>query len=292
MNVELFGTKIKVVVFFTLLFVTTLVFSQAKPAYTIFTAEGKKSNFGKLVKKVQPKDIILFGEMHNNPIAHWLELELANELIKTRKLVLGAEVFDTDQQAELNLYLKDSIDQDTFSQRTALWSNYQTDYKPLVDFAKKEEIPFIATNIPKVYAKLVHKNGFEAVENLVPEEQQYVVPQPIPFDPELPQYKNILTMMGDHGTPALVKAQAIKDANMAHFIFQNYKKEGLFLHINGAYHSDFKEGILWYLNKIEPEFNTLTISTVEQDSLDELETENLNKADFIICVPSTMTKSY
>ena len=99
-------------------------------------------------------------------------------------------------------------------------------------------------------------------------------------------------MIGDHGTPELVKAQALKDANMAHFIANNYKKGSVFLHLNGAYHSDFKEGILWYLNKINPQFNTLTISTVEQNSIGELEKENINKADFIICVPSTMTKTY
>lgn len=267
-------------------------FAQEKKAYELFSASGKKTNFSKLLKKAVPNDIILFGEIHNNPIAHWLELELAKELSKQRELILGSEIFDTDQQAELNLYLQDSIDQNTLSQRVKLWSNYPTDYKPLVDFSKSKQLPFVATNIPKIYATLVYKQGFEAIQNLVPEEQQYVVPQPIPFDPELPQYKNMLTMMGDHGTPELVKSQAVKDANMAHFIFHNFRKGSMFLHFNGAYHSDFKEGILWYLNKLEPEFKTLTISTVEQDSIEELETENINKADFIICVPSTMTKTY
>lgn len=267
-------------------------FAQEKKAYALFSASGKKTSFPKLLKKAVTNDVILFGEIHNNPIAHWLELELSKELSKERDLVMGAEMFDTDQQQELNLYLQDSIDESTLSQRVKLWSNYNTDYKPLVDFAKAKKIPFVATNIPKLYATLVYKEGFEAVQNLVAEEQQYVVPQPIPFDPELPQYKNILTMMGDHGTPELVKAQAIKDANMAHFIFNNFIKGSVFLHFNGAYHSDFKEGILWYLNKIEPEFKTLTISTVEQHSIEELEIENINKADFIICVPNSMTKTY
>ena len=267
-------------------------FAQEKKAYALFSASGKKTSFSKLLKKAVNNDVVLFGEIHNNPIAHWLELELSKELSKERDLVLGAEMFDTDQQQELNLYLQDSTNQNALSKRLNLWSNYATDYKPLVDFAKSKQIPFIATNIPNVYAKLVYKNGFKAVQNLVPEEQQYVVPQPIPFDPELSQYKNMLTMMGDHGTPELVKAQAIKDANMAHFIFNNFRKGSVFLHFNGAYHSDFKEGILWYLNKIEPEFKTLTISTVEQDSIEELEEGNINKADFIICVPSSMTKTY
>jgi uncharacterized iron-regulated protein len=30
---------------------------------------------------------------------------------------------------------------------TQLWSNYQTDYRPLVDFAKENNLRFIATNI-------------------------------------------------------------------------------------------------------------------------------------------------
>ena len=36
-----------------------------------------------------------------------------------------------------------------------------------------------------------------------------------------PTYKNILFMMGDHGSLDLVKAQAIKDATMAYFILRN-----------------------------------------------------------------------
>ena len=267
-------------------------FAQHKKAYTIFSGEGKKTNFSKLIKKAVDKEVVLFGELHNNPIAHWLELELTAELAKQRTLIVGAEMFESDQQEELNLYLKDSINQETFSQSTSLWSNYNTDYKPLVDFAKKNKIPFIATNIPQIYATLVYKEGFKPLETLVADDQRFIVPQPIVFNPELPQYKKILTMSGEHGSPKLVQAQVIRDATMAHFILENKTKESLFFHVNGAYHSDFKEGVLWYLNRREPQLNTLTISTVEQDSLDKLAEENLNRADFIICIPSSMTKTY
>ena len=99
-------------------------------------------------------------------------------------------------------------------------------------------------------------------------------------------------MMGDHGSPDLVKAQAMKDATMAHFILDNYKSGQTFIHYNGAYHSDHYEGILWYLKKANSDLKFFTISTVSQDALDALEEENKRLADFIICVDSDMTNTY
>ena len=65
-----------------------------------------------------------------------------------------------------------------------------------------------------------------------------MVPLPFPFDPEIPSYKSILTMLAGHGNPDIIKAQAIKDATMAHFILQNFKKNHIFLHFNVAYQSN------------------------------------------------------
>ena len=64
-------------------------FSQHKKAYAVFTDSGKKSNFNKIIKKAVATDVVLFGELHNNPIAHWLELELVSTLQGKTKLVLG-----------------------------------------------------------------------------------------------------------------------------------------------------------------------------------------------------------
>jgi hypothetical protein len=65
-----------------------------------------------------------------------------------------------------------------------------------------------------------------------------------------------------------------------------------FLHYNGAYHSDNYEGIIWYLKQEKPDLNILTISTVEQDTIDGLKDESLGLADYIFCVPTDMTKTY
>jgi len=51
--------------------------------------------------------------------------------------------------------------------------------------------------------------------------------------------------MQSHGGENLPKAQALKDATMAFFISENYIFGKIFIHFNGAYHSDNYEEILW-----------------------------------------------
>ncbi|MEJ1223095.1 ChaN family lipoprotein [Sediminicola sp. 1XM1-17] len=282
----------KIFLAFLFLFVFNIAQAQDKPAYTIFNSKGKKISYTKMVKVLSTKDIILFGEQHNNAIAHWLQYEVTADLALKKPLTLGAEMFEADNQKPLDDYLKGSIDRKGLDTLVRLWPNYTTDYAPLVNFAKDKKIPFIATNIPRRYASMVYKKGFEALDSLTTNEKAWIAPLPIIFDPELPGYQNILRMMGDHGTPELVKAQAIKDATMAHFILENYTPGQQFLHFNGAYHSNNYEGILWYLKKLAPANAYATISTVSQDFIDKLSPEHKGLADFIICVDSHMTNTY
>ncbi len=245
-----------------------------------------------MLKSLEERDIVLFGELHDNPISHWLQYELTTDLDKSRDLILGAEMFEADNQNPLNDYLKDRITSKDLDSLARLWVNYPTDYAPLVNYAKEKQLPFIATNIPRKYANMVYKKGFGALDSLTPQEKAWIAPLPIIFDSQLETYQNILVMMGDHGTPELVMAQAIKDATMAHFIMENYVENQLFIHYNGAYHSDYYEGILWYLKKAKPDLKYGTISTVSQENMGKLLKEHQGKADFIICVDEDMTSTY
>jgi len=282
----------KVIFIITLLFVCQLSISQNKDAYVIYNAKGKKVSYKKMLKKIKEKEIILFGESHNNAIAHWLQFEVTSDLLKTNKLVLGAEMFEADNQSQLNDYLNGKIDHKGLDTLARLWNNYKTDYKPLVDLAKTNNLSFVATNIPRRYANLVYRKGFKSLDTLSVQEKEWMAPLPMAFDSELPTYKNILKMMGDHGTPELVESQATKDATMAHFILNNMKPKHTFIHYNGSYHSDHYEGILWYLKRANNAINYTTITTASQDNIYKLEKENKGRADFIICVDSNMTNTY
>ena len=267
------------------------------PAYQIYTAKGKSTDFKKLLSEAKKADVVLFGELHNNPMSHWMQLVLTRELHKENdgKITLGAEMFEADNALIVNEYLSKKVNDRNFEAQARLWPNYKTDYKPLLDFARDHEIPFIATNIPRRYAALVNSEGFEGLNTLSEEALRYIAPLPVAYDAELPGYKGIMEMMGGaggHVNENLPRAQAIKDATMAHFILQNIKPGNIFIHFHGTYHSDDFEGITWYLKQQRPDLKIVTISSKEQEEIDKLEEENLGKADFILVIPEDMTKTH
>lgn len=262
-------------------------------AYQIYNAAGEAISFQQMANELSEAHVVLFGELHNNPICHWLQFELAAALYeKNNKLKLGAEMFERDNQDELNLYLRDSIDAAALDSLARLWPNYETDYKHLVDFAKEKQVEFIATNTPRKYARMVFKGGFESLDTLSEEEKNWIAKLPVAYDAELPGYKAMLEMMGGHGGENLPKAQAIKDATMAFSILENLERKGIFLHFNGDYHSKDFEGIQWYLTNEKKRLKIKTISTQIQDSVDSLSSESAGHADYTLVIDGQMTNSY
>lgn len=272
--------------------VTFIALSQPKPAYELYTASGKKADYARMIEMLSRQDIVLIGEFHNNPISHWMELEITKDCYKKRDLVLGAEMFEQDNQQALYQYLAGQLTAKGLDTAARLWKNYTTDYSPLVNFAKDQKLSFVATNVPRKYASMVSKAGFEALKNLTDQEKSWLAPLPILYDPELPGYKNMMTMMAGHATTNMPKAQALKDATMGYFILKNWSPGKLFIHYNGSYHSDNHDGIVWYLKQANPKLKIATVTTVSQKELKYLLAEHKNKADFIICVDEDMTTTY
>lgn len=273
-----------------------LSFKADKPAYTLFTGEGKQVKYEKMMQEIEGADIVFFGELHDNPIAHWLELEVTTDLHKKKGsgLVLGAEMFESDNQLLVDEYTSSIYDAAKFEAEVKLWKNYKTDYKPLVDLARKNNLKFVATNIPRRYASMVSRGGFEVLDSLADEAKALIAPLPMKYDPEVKCYKDMLSMegMGGHVSQNFPKAQAAKDATMAHFILQNLTAGKTMIHYNGSYHSSNFEGIIWYLKEARPSLRIKTIETVLQDNVGELEEGNRSIADFVVAIPSNMTSTY
>ncbi len=272
-----------------------LGFSQDNPAYVIYNKAGKKVSFAKMEKAILSKKYVFFGEQHNVPIAHWLQFQILESLFEKHKanLVAGSEMFERDNQAIINQYLNSQIDEKNFQDSCRLWINFETDYKPMLDFAKQNYIPWIATNIPRKFASQVFKKGVSSLDSLSIEQRKWICPLPFPLDTSLSQY-SVLSDGEMHMGPNFVRAQAIKDATMAFSIKENLNRNTIFYHLNGAYHSDFHQGILWYLQRYNGAKldEMITISTVSQLDISTLDEENQEKADFIICVPENMTKTH
>jgi uncharacterized iron-regulated protein len=294
--------KSKILLLVLASFIIIVAAKSDKPAYKLFNNKGKIVDYEDLLKEAKKADIIFFGEMHDNPICHWLELELTKDLYneKKEKLILGAEMFEIDNQLLLKEYISKMIRKKDFEAEAKLWKNYTTDYAPIVDFAREHGIKFVATNIPRRFAAIVNLKGFEGLDSINAYQRGMIAPLPIKFNPELDCYKKMKEAMGGdaggaHSSDNIVKAQAIKDATMAHFILKNGMEGMTFLHFNGSYHSDNYQGIVWYIKEYnkrnEFDLKILTISSVEQGSPEELDEENMGLADFILCTPEDMTKT-
>ncbi len=165
----------------TLLLIAALglaAFKSDKPAYALYDNEGKKVKYDKMIENISKTDVVFFGELHDNPISHWLEYEVTADLheVVGERLVLGAEMFEADNQLLLDEYLSKAYEADKFEAEVKLWKNYKTDYKPLVEFARKNNLPFIATNVPRRYASIVSKKGLESLDSLPDESKRLYCP--------------------------------------------------------------------------------------------------------------------
>ncbi|WP_375448513.1 ChaN family lipoprotein [uncultured Fibrella sp.] len=292
---------------------TLLSFRSDKPAYLFYTQTGKATSYEKLLKEAAGADVVLFGELHNNPICHWFELQLAKDLAAQLgpNLVLGAEMFEADNQPALTRYVSGQTSDKEFAKEARLWPNYATDYRPIVDLARDKKLTFTATNVPRRYASLVARQGLAALDTVSATGKQQMARLPLIVDLTLPGYKGMLDMMGAHGgsTPSggqqtsgspaenFARAQALKDATMARFILENGQFSGAkpgrtVLHFNGDYHSKNFEGIVWYLRQQQPNLKIVTVSSVDAEDISKPQADWKGLATYILAIPGDMTKTY
>lgn len=292
---------------------TLTAFRGDKPAYLFYTQTGKATSYEKLLKEAAGADVVLFGELHNNPICHWFELQLAKDLTVQRgtNLVLGAEMFEADNQQALSRYVSGQTSDKEFAKEARLWPNYDTDYRPLVELAREKKLTFAATNVPRRYASLTARQGLAALDTVSAAGKQQMAKLPLTVDLTLPGYKGMLDMMGSHGglsqrssgaqatagAENFARAQALKDATMARFILENGHFDGTkpsrtVLHVNGDYHSKNFEGIVWYLRQQQPNLKIVTISSVEAEDIAQPQTDWKGLGTYVLAIPADMTKTY
>lgn len=289
----------KKILWIGMLMMSMTTYAQKTPEiYRIFDAQGKEVSYEKMIKTVSATDVVFFGEIHNCVISHWMELKVLEALTENnKKLKIGMEMLEADNQLIIDEYTSSLISSDRFEEECRLWPNYSTDYEPLVYYAKRHHLPVIATNVPRRYASVVKEKGLASLDSLSAEAKRYLPKLPIKYV-ENKNAQEGFALMGVLGKakeskPQLMaQAQAIKDATMGWFIAQNLKKGEQMIHFNGTYHSDARNGIIPYLLEYRPKITISTIRAVRQEEIDKIEKDYLGLADFYICITEDMNMSY
>jgi len=148
--------------------------------YRIYRSDGTPATMAEVRAALASVEVVFVGELHNDPVSHHIEQQVLEGWFDTHghAAALSLEMFSRDVQYIVDEYLSGLITDTHFQQASSPWSNYKTDYRPLVEFAKAHGLPVIAANAPRRYANMVSRNGRTALASLSDQALSYLAPLP------------------------------------------------------------------------------------------------------------------
>src|ERR1051325_3990953 len=160
---------------------------QTASRYKAFDSKGREVKLEEIIEALDGADVLFVGETHNDATCHALEAELlrrADERYsqssgRRRAVALSLEMFERDVQTVLDEYLGGLITERHFLLSSRPWNNYETDYRPLVEYARAHHLPVIAANAPARYVSRVNAQARGSLASL-PKEARACLP-PLPF---------------------------------------------------------------------------------------------------------------
>jgi uncharacterized iron-regulated protein len=281
----------------TMLLCQMAVSLYAKGDYMIYRNNGKPVTIKQMAAELVNRQVVFFGEYHDDAVCHALELELLTEMHAVNpKVVVSMEMFERDAQDILIDYLADRTTEEIFLRESRPWPNYETDYKPIILFSRRYELPVIAGNVPRRFAALVAKNGPEALKDLPESEKQFFATNLVVLDDDYKkEFMKTMQSMTAHGMPGDTKmfenmyaAQCLKDDSMAESMvkaLQDFSDHRI-IHFNGDFHSRKHLGTAQKVKLLLPEASIAVISPVYVDSQSPLEWDDSlrNEGDYLILI--------
>jgi uncharacterized iron-regulated protein len=304
--------------------------------YRVYTGAGELASLDDVVAAMSDREVVFVGESHNDLTGHLIEVELLSRAYTAyevayssseakREVTLSLEMFERDVQYVVDEYLGDLITEDQFLKSSRPWAEYETDYRPLIEFAKQEGLPVVAANAPRRYANLVTRKGREALLELSAQALATLPPLPygMPSEAYEDQWRLAMVeavedmrercpmppamqhaMRGDSARPSMpmsshsttsnpLHAQALWDASMAFSISEHLmrKPEALVLHMVGSFHVERGTGTPEHLERYRPGTATMivVIRPVEEVEIFDPKRDGENE-DFVILTEEAVTR--
>jgi uncharacterized iron-regulated protein len=175
--------------------------------FRVFTGQGEPATLEDLVLAMAGAEAVLIGEIHTDPVGHWVQTELlrkamvafkvGDEAGALRTVALSKEMFERDVQGVLDEYLQDLITERLFKAAARAPRHYDEDYKPMVELAKEAGLPVIAANAPRRYVNRVSRLGRDALYDLPPRARSFLppLPYPQPSDAYRQEWMTLMTEM-------------------------------------------------------------------------------------------------
>jgi len=252
---------------------------------------GERIEFEAMLDSLSAADAVFLGESHIDGTTHQVQLETYAGLLARRdgRVVLALEMFERDVQPTLDAYVRGEIDEAAFLAQSRPWSNYRTAYRPMIELARAERRPVVASNFPST---LRRKVGTDGLAGLSPEER---VLAPAELIANTPAYwrrvdnavRGHAAMMGPAPAvddPRLTSAQSLWDNSMGEscaLALRDHPGHAV-LHVNGGFHSEYWDGTVRQLRLRAPAARIATVAIVPSANPFSSEISGLPIADFVV----------
>jgi len=269
-----------------------------------------EQNINSVAQYLADFDVVFFGELHTHSGVHLAQMLLLEAMVERNpKVTLSMEQFERDTQTYVDDYLAGKIGERYLIRKSRAWSNYETSYRPLVEFAKRHQLPVIAANAPKDIVICVGQSGLDFLDKLSPENRQHIAQD---IDTSAGAYRDkffsFMTKNPAHGgghkkannkeesdMSKMMKkmaersftAQVVRDDTMAESIalhLQNKPKQQV-LHLNGVFHSSQFLGAVERLRNRMPKLKIAVIDTIPLTTNNKnWRNEKLNNGNILLLV--------
>ena len=259
----------------------------------ILRPDGETASFVNMIDELAEADVVVLGEEHDSDGIHALQLRTTTALFERRgELTIAMEMFERDVQSVLTLYLMGAIDEQELMHKSRPWGNYAEHYRGAIEFARKNGLTVLASNIPRPLARNVGREG-TIVSQGGPWSARNVIPMGGRYE-EI--FMDLMSGMTGHGgnMPAgalerMFEAQCIKDEAMAESIAEHLARtpapKPLVVFWCGRFHSDFGLGTVERLARRRPDLKIAVISGRKQSSGEFDPDTDTGRADFLWIAP-------
>ncbi|HHF0533255.1 TPA: ChaN family lipoprotein [Vibrio alginolyticus] len=235
--------------------------------YQLYTPSGEHIALSKLPIELQQADVILIGEWHTHAGVHRFQTDMLKQLTSyDRSLALSMEQFTRDKQPVVDAYLRGEIGEQYLMKQANAWPNYESDYRPLVEFAKQKNLPVIAANAPKSIVRCIGRQGLDYI-NKLDDDQRMFIAQAINTGSS--PYKEKFMASMHHGKPEQTEkqfaAQVTWDETMAESIvsYLDDNPGAQIVHVAGKFHTEQGLGTTASILSRNPSLKVVVISPTD-----------------------------
>ena len=258
------------------------------PQRVFDTRQKGYGDFESMLADLARADAVFVGEQHDDPNTHRLELAILEGLTRRQvPVIVAMEMFERDVQGSLDQYAAGTMAEEAFAAGSRPWPRYATDYRPMIEFAKANHLPVVASNVPRKIASDVSKTGLTAVDALGADRR--LVSRELLCPANGDYFDRFADAMGDHqgSSPNFYFAQCVKDETMGESVADAFQKSTgrvTIVHVNGSFHSDFREGAAESARRRMPGRRIAVVSIIPVENIDELKPsdDDLKRGDYVI----------